>query len=124
MEIVVPYRKGRQCRRLGGLRGFKPMGIPARMLEQVVLSIDEFECLRHCDLEGRQQAEAGEMMGISRGTVQRLLVKARAKVVDALLNQKVLLILDGYQIETGNSGVNYEEERVTGDENNENRDSE
>ena len=75
------------------------MGIPASMLEQAVLSLDEFECLRLCDLEGKQQAEAGEAMGISRGTVQRLLVKARAKVVDALLNQKILVLLDGYEHE-------------------------
>jgi predicted DNA-binding protein (UPF0251 family) len=75
------------------------MGIPGHMLNRVVLSLDEFECLRHCDLEGRQQVEAGELMGISRGTVQRLLVKARAKVMDALLNQKMLVILDGYEHE-------------------------
>ena len=93
----MPHRKGRQCRRLGGGRGFKPMGIPGHMLEQVVLTLDEFETLRHCDLEGKQQIEAGEAMGVSRGTVQRLLVKARAKVVDALLNQKMLVLVDGFE---------------------------
>jgi len=66
-------------------------------LEQVVLTLDEFETLRHCDLEGKQQIEAGEAMGISRGTVQRLLMKARAKVVDALLNQKMLVLVDGFE---------------------------
>ena len=75
----MPHRKGRQCRRLEGRRGFKPMGIPGHMLEQVVLTLDEFETLRHCDLEGKQQSEAGEAMGVSRGTVQRILVRARAK---------------------------------------------
>ncbi len=95
----MPHRKGRQCRELGGQRGFKPTGIPASMLEQTRLSLDEFEVLRLCDLEGRQQAEAGLAMGVSRGTVQRLLVRARAKVVDALLNQKMLILLDGYEHE-------------------------
>ncbi len=95
----MPHRKGRQCRHLGGRRGFKPVGIPAHMLEQAVLSLDEFEALRLCDLEGLQQAEAGEAMGVSRGTVQRLLVRARAKVVDALLNQKIIVLLDGYEHE-------------------------
>ena len=95
----MPHRQGRRCRRLGGRRGFKPMGVPAHMLEQVVLTLDEFEALRHCDLEGKQQAEAGEAMGVSRGTVQRLLVRARSKVVDALLNQKMLVLLDGYEHE-------------------------
>jgi len=95
----LPYRKGRQCRHLGGRRGFKPMGVPVHMLEQVVLTLDEFETLRICDLEGKQQVEAGESMGVSRGTVQRLLVKARAKVVDALLNQKILVLVDGFDQE-------------------------
>lgn len=95
----MPHRKGRQCRRLGGRRGFKPMGIPAGMLEEAMLSLDEFEALRLCDLEGKQQAEAGEIMGVSRGTVQRILVRARSKVVDALLNQKILVLLDGYEHE-------------------------
>ncbi|RKX71028.1 MAG: hypothetical protein DRP70_14565 [Spirochaetes bacterium] len=95
----MPYRKGRQCRQLSGRRGFKPMGIPVSLLEQVVLTLDEFETLRICDLEGKKQIEAGEAMGVSRGTVQRLLVKARAKVVDALLNQKILVLVNGFDQE-------------------------
>ena len=95
----MPNRKGRQCRRLGGRRGFKPTGIPGHMLEQVILTLDEFETLRHCDLEGKQQSEAGEAMGVSRGTVQRILVRARAKVVDALLNQKMLVLVDSFNPE-------------------------
>lgn len=90
----MPYRKGRQCRHLGGSRGFKPMGVPSGLLKQMVLTLDEFEALRHCDLEGKKQIEAGEAMGVSRGTVQRLLVKGRTKVVDALLNQKILVLMD------------------------------
>jgi len=73
------------------------MGVPAHLLEQVVLTLDEFETLRICDLEGKKQIEAGEAMGVSRGTVQRLQVKARAKVVDALLNQKILVLIDGFE---------------------------
>jgi len=75
------------------------MGIPVSLLEQVVLTLDEFETLRICDLEGKKQIEAGEAMGVSRGTVQRLLVKARAKVVDALLNQKILVLVNGFDQE-------------------------
>lgn len=75
------------------------MGVPVHMLEQVVLTLDEFETLRICDLEGKQQVEAGKAMGVSRGTVQRLLIKARSKVVDALLNQKILVLVDGFDQE-------------------------
>ena len=101
----MPHRKNRRCRRLGGGRGFKPMGIPGHMLEQVVLDIDEFEALRLCDLEGKQQAEAGESMGVSRGTVQRLLIGARSKLVDALLHEKMLVLLDGYGHEKAKEGI-------------------
>ncbi len=100
----MPYRKGRQCRHLGGRRGFKPMGVPVSMLDQVVLTLDEFETLRLCDLEGKKQIEAGEAMGVSRGTVQRLLVKARTKVVDALLNQKMLVLTDEFDHEVPEKG--------------------
>ena len=74
------------------------------MLEETRLSLDEFEALRLCDLEGMNQEEAGDAMGVSRGTVQRILVKARARVVDALLNQKLLVLLDGYEHEEAEHG--------------------
>jgi len=38
-----------------------------------------------CDSEGLTQEEAGARMGVSRGTVQRLLAAARKKIVDALV---------------------------------------
>jgi len=38
------------------------------------------------------QSEAGGCMGVSRGTVQRLLSEGRRKVADALVKQKALAI--------------------------------
>ncbi len=84
--------KHRNCRRLDGERNFKPSGIPARELETVELKLDEFEALRLCDYDGMSQIEAAEAMGISRGTVQRLLLSGRKKVVDVLLNTKELIL--------------------------------
>jgi predicted DNA-binding protein (UPF0251 family) len=43
-----------------------------------------------CDAEGLNQEEAGTRMGVSRGTVQRLLASARKKVVLALVMGKAL----------------------------------
>ena len=92
----MPRRfKHRNCRSLEGSRKFKPSGIPARDLEKVELKLDEFEALRLCDFDGLNQIEAGEVMGISRGTVQRLLLSGRKKVVDALLHSKELLLNNG-----------------------------
>jgi len=91
----MPRRcKQRNCRRLDGNRNYKPSGIPARNLEKVELKLDEFEALRLCDYDGLNQIEAGAAMGVSRGTVQRLLLSGRKKVVDVLLHTKELIIKD------------------------------
>ncbi len=92
----MPRRfKHRNCRTLDGSKHFKPLGIPSRELEKVELKLDEFEALRLCDFDGLNQIEAGEAMGISRGTVQRLLLSGRRKVVDALLHSKELILNNG-----------------------------
>jgi len=89
----MPRRfKHRNCRHLDGDRNFKPSGIPSRELEKVEMKIDEFEALRLCDYDGLNQIEAGEAMGVSRGTVQRLLLSGRRKIVDVLLHSKELVV--------------------------------
>ena len=50
-------------------------------METMILEVDELEALRLCDLEGLDQSGAGERMGVSRGTVQRLLKSGRKTVV-------------------------------------------
>ena len=62
-------------------------------LPVIQLNLDELEALRLCDLLGLDQESAGERMGVSRGTVQRLLSSARAKVADALVNGKAVVIV-------------------------------
>ena len=63
-------------------------------LQRFSLGEDELEALRLCDLEGMDQAAAGERMGISRGTVQRLLKSGRAVVVRALTEGGALIIAE------------------------------
>jgi uncharacterized protein len=65
-----------------------------RELESVNLRSDELEALRLCDLEGLSQAEAGERMGVSRGTVQRLVKSGRQRVMGALVRNAALVIGD------------------------------
>lgn len=69
-------------------------------LETLRLGLDELEAMRLCDVEGFDQEVAGERMGISRGTVQRLLKSGRAKVVQALLDSSALVIEKGDSDET------------------------
>jgi uncharacterized protein len=88
-------RKRRTCRRHEGDAVFKPRSIPMAQLEAVHLGLDELEALRLCDLEGCDQEQAGRRMGVSRGTVQRLLASGRQKVVRALVESHALVIDHG-----------------------------
>ena len=59
----------------------------------------ELEVLRLVDLEDLSQEEAGKAMGISRGTIWRLLHRARSKVVLALVEGRPLEILPSERVE-------------------------
>jgi len=76
-------------------RVFKLAGVPARGLEQVVLTLDGLEVLRLLDLEGRTQDEAAQHLGVSRSTVSRLAAEAHRTVADALVGGKALVIEGG-----------------------------
>ncbi|GFO54004.1 hypothetical protein GMSM_10110 [Geomonas sp. Red276] len=84
-NCTCPYRAGRPV-------VFKPAGTPLGELEIIELAHDEMEALHLCDGEGKTQEEAGACMGVSRGTVQRLLASGRCKVANALAGQKALAI--------------------------------
>jgi predicted DNA-binding protein (UPF0251 family) len=71
---------------------FKPRGIPLVDLEEVVLTIDEFEAIRLADHKGLYHNAAASEMRISRATFGRILAQARRKVAEALLCGKALKI--------------------------------
>ena len=88
-------RKPRIClcpHRAGYEAVYKPAGVPLKDIETIRLEHDELEALHLCDGMGKTQEEAGVCMGVSRGTVQRLLTNARCKVAQALVGQKALAI--------------------------------
>ena len=71
---------------------FTPAGTPAVNLEIITLDHDELEALVLCDEKELSQEAAGARMGVSRGTVQRLLARGRKKVVGAVAAGKTLTI--------------------------------
>jgi predicted DNA-binding protein (UPF0251 family) len=85
-------RKPRLCRRYRADRVYKPQGIPMRDIAIITLSLDEFEALRLCDVENLDQEQAGTEMGVSRGTIQRLIYHAREKLVRAIIDNNAILI--------------------------------
>ncbi|MCK5340176.1 MAG: DUF134 domain-containing protein [Desulfobulbaceae bacterium] len=84
----------KKIRRCGGSmcgKAFKPTGTPLNDLRHIQLGRDELEALKLCDKEGLFQEQAGEKMGVSRGTVQRILASARTKVAEALVEGAALI---------------------------------
>ncbi|MGA9109577.1 MAG: DUF134 domain-containing protein [Smithella sp.] len=74
---------------------FKPRGIPAVDLEEIVLNLDEFEAIRLADYEQLYQEEAAAKMNISRQTFGRIIEAAHKKIADVLINGKALKIEGG-----------------------------
>lgn len=71
---------------------FKPAGIRKIELEEINLEIEEFEAIRLKDFEGLEQKECAKKMEISQPTFQRILVVARKKISDAIINGKAIRI--------------------------------
>lgn len=83
----VSYRKN--------FYSFKPTGVPRSTLETSVLTLGEFESIRLKDLNGLSQKESAEKMEISQPTFHRLLLSAREKVTDSIVNGKEIIIKGG-----------------------------
>jgi predicted DNA-binding protein (UPF0251 family) len=66
--------------------------------ETVLLTIEELESVRLCDLEGMEQDKASISMNVSRATLQRILYQARQKIADALCTGKTIEIGGGHYI--------------------------
>jgi predicted DNA-binding protein (UPF0251 family) len=74
---------------------FKPAGIPVRHLQEIILTIDEYEALRLADLEKMYHENAARKMGISRQTFGNILAKAHFKIADSIVNGKAIKIEGG-----------------------------
>jgi predicted DNA-binding protein (UPF0251 family) len=74
---------------------FKPAGVPLAHLQEVRLSIEEAEAIRLKDVEGLEQDDCAQKMSVSRSTFARILLPARQKMADALLNGKAIRIEGG-----------------------------
>jgi predicted DNA-binding protein (UPF0251 family) len=79
---------------------FKPVGVPCRGLDEIVMTLDEFEAVRLADVDGLYQEQAAEQLGVSRPTFGRILESAHRKTADVLLHGKSLRI-EGGPVEIG-----------------------
>lgn len=63
--------------------------------EYIVLSLDEYECIRLIDYERLEQEQCAKQMGVSRATIQAIYKSAREKIADMVINAKELCISGG-----------------------------
>ncbi len=88
----------RRCRWIRfepGITYFKPIGIRLIDLEETILGKDELEAIRLHDYKGIEQKKAAKKMKVSQPTFHRILIEARKKIADALVNGKSIRIEGG-----------------------------
>ncbi|MCK5027771.1 MAG: DUF134 domain-containing protein [Candidatus Pacebacteria bacterium] len=81
---------------------FKPIGVAGISLNQVLLTLDEFEATRLADYRGLSHEAAADEMNISRSTFSRLIEASRKKIADFIIHGK-LLTIDGGNIHFRNN---------------------
>jgi len=77
------------------VKKFIPADLPMTELETVNLKIEELEAMRLVDLEGLEQEDAANKMGVSRKTLWKDLKSARKTTTDALINGKIIEVQGG-----------------------------
>jgi predicted DNA-binding protein (UPF0251 family) len=91
-DFDMPRHIRRRIRGRFHCRCFKPCGIPQKKLETLVLTHDELESIRLADINKMYQADAANMMEVSRATFARILTSAREKIALAIIEGKNLEI--------------------------------
>ncbi len=71
---------------------FKPAGAPVKNLQEIEISLEEFEVIRLIDFKKIPQESASKEMEISQPTLSRILTNARNKIADAIINGKAIKI--------------------------------
>lgn len=74
---------------------FVPSDKDVTEIPRNLLKLEELEAIRLKDLEGLEQEECAEKMEVSRPTFQRILLSAREKIADSLVNGKIIHIEGG-----------------------------
>lgn len=88
-------RKRRRVCAMPNMNRFGPLGIPKKNLDVIVMTVDEYECIRLMDHQNLTQAECAEAMNVARTTVQGIYDGARKKLAKVLTEACVLVIEGG-----------------------------
>lgn len=88
-------RKWRRVCTLPRVNIFGPVDLSLGINELIMMTVEEYESIRLMDLEGLNQEQCAEYMGIARSTVQKIYDDARRKLADSMVNGKILKIEGG-----------------------------
>lgn len=87
--------KWRKIENIPAVAFFVPSEKEIAEVPKNVLKLEELEAIRLKDLEGLEQGECADKMEVSRPTFQRILLSAREKIADSLVNGKTVHIEGG-----------------------------
>ncbi len=87
--------RGFKCRRVCAVPDNRIFTPKNSCCETVLLTVEELETVRLCDMEDLEQDEASISMNVSRATFQRMLYQARKKIAEALCTGKAIEIGGG-----------------------------
>jgi len=92
---MVRPTKWRKIENIPTIPYFVPTDQDVAEIPENILKLEELEAIRLKDLEGLEQGECAEKMEVSRPTFQRILLSAREKIADSLVNGKIIHIEGG-----------------------------
>lgn len=87
--------KWRKIEHIPSFKYFVPSDTEPLCQQENILKLEELEAIRLKDLERLEQDQCAEKMQVSRATFQRILLIAREKVADSLINGKSVRIEGG-----------------------------
>jgi len=87
-------KKVRYIQLMPSISQFSPRGKAGRP-DEVELKIDQYEAMKLGDVQGYDQTDGAQAMGISRPSFGRILRQARRIVADAIINGKIIRIRIG-----------------------------
>lgn len=92
---MVRPTKWRKIENIPTIPYFVPSEKDVEEVPENILKLEELEAIRLKDLEGLEQGDCAERMEVSRPTFQRILLSAREKIADSLVNGKIIHIDGG-----------------------------
>lgn len=87
--------KWRKIENIPTIPYFIPSETDVAEVPENILKLEELEAIRLKDLVGLEQGECAEKMEVSRPTFQRILLSAREKIADSLINGKTIHVEGG-----------------------------